>query len=78
VPAALARIIPQTEGKINGMSHEQTASHGSGKATLPFTPTEVEAFHTQDKHAATAIVGLMVGIFVLGVVLYLGVCVLAS
>jgi hypothetical protein len=41
---------------------------------LPFTPTEIEGFHQEDKMAATYIVGLMVGIFILGLVGYLGVC----
>jgi hypothetical protein len=38
-----------------------------------FTAPEIEAFQTDDKRAAAAIVGLMVGIFSLGLFLYLGV-----
>ena len=59
------------------MSHDASAHHGpsgGSMAALPFQPAEVEAFHEQDKRAATAIVGLMVGIFVMGVVGYLLVC----
>ena len=39
-----------------------------------FTPAEVEAFQADDRSAATAIVGLMAGIFTLGLIGYLGVC----
>jgi Flp pilus assembly pilin Flp len=39
-----------------------------------FTPAEVEAFRADDRSAATAIVGLMAGIFALGLIGYLGVC----
>ncbi len=59
------------------MNHHEPAHHGafgSSATTLPFAPAEVEAFHVQDKKAATAIVGLMVSIFVMGVVGYLLVC----
>ena len=59
------------------MSHDPSAHHGpsdSSPGTLPFHPAEVEAFREQDKKAATAIVGLMVGIFILGVIGYLLVC----
>jgi hypothetical protein len=47
------------------MSHEN-ASPGS----LPFDEADIEAFHNSDRHGAAAIVGLMVGIFTLGLVLY--------
>ena len=43
-------------------------------ASPPFPPETVEAFHTDDKRAAAAIVLLMCGIFTLGLFLYLGVC----
>ena len=59
------------------MNHDASAPHspsGSSPGTLPFHPAEIEAFREQDKKAATAIVGLMVGIFILGVVGYLLVC----
>ena len=39
-----------------------------------FTPSEVEAFRADDRSAATMIVGLMAGIFTLGLLGYLGVC----
>ncbi len=39
-----------------------------------FAPAEVEAFRADDRSAATAIVGLMAGIFTLGLIGYLGVC----
>ncbi len=43
-----------------------------------FTPAEVEAFQTDDGRAATAIVGLMVGIFTIGLIGYLAVCLWVS
>jgi Flp pilus assembly pilin Flp len=39
-----------------------------------FSPSEVEAFRADDRNAAAAIVGLMAGIFTLGLIGYLGVC----
>jgi hypothetical protein len=39
-----------------------------------FTPAEVEALRADDRSAATAIVGLMAGIFTLGLIGYIGVC----
>jgi hypothetical protein len=57
------------------MSHGTHADHGSGStATANFSPAEVETFHAEDRSAATAIVGLMVGIFAMGLVGYLVVC----
>lgn len=39
-----------------------------------FTPAEIEAFRADDRSAAAAIVGLMAGIFTLGLIGYFGVC----
>lgn len=49
-------------------------SHGTTQGTCPFSPAEVETLHAEDAHAGTAIVGLMLSIFVMGVVGYLLVC----
>ncbi len=45
----------------------------TGTATLsnPFTEAEIAAFREDDKKAARNFVGLMLGIFIGGVVLYL-------
>ena len=56
------------------MSHSHGSEHGAGHGKCPFPPAEVEALHKDDVHAATAIVVLMLSIFVIGVALYLGVC----
>lgn len=56
--------------RYSAMSH----SHEPGHAASPFSPTEVENLHAEDVSAGTAIVGLMLTIFVLGVVGYLLVC----
>jgi len=40
-----------------------------------FTPAEIEALRADDRSAAAAIVGLMAGIFTLGLIGYLGVCI---
>ena len=39
-----------------------------------FAPAEIEAFHADDRSAATAIVGLMAGIFIIGLLGYTAVC----
>ena len=56
----------------NCCSHDQHAhTESTGKCTTPlFAETEVAAFRADDKHTAAAIVGLMVGIFTLGLILY--------
>jgi hypothetical protein len=43
-----------------------------------FSSAEVEAFRADDRSAATAIVGLMAGIFLLGLIGYFGVCLWVS
>ena len=39
-------------------------------AASPFNDADVQQFHTEDLAAGKAVVSLMVGIFVVGVVLY--------
>lgn len=57
------------------MSHGSAPAHDStATGTTLFTPAEVDTFHADDRSAATAIVGLMVGIFTLGLIGYLLVC----
>lgn len=51
-------------------SHE----HASAPAQNLFSSAEVATFQNEDRSAATAIVALMVGIFTLGLIGYLGVC----
>ena len=50
----------------------QTSSHPS------FSASEVESFHEADRHGAAAIVGLMVGIFTLGLVMYIVVALMVN
>lgn len=47
-------------------------------ATLPFTQAEWAELRRDDWKAAAAIVGLMVGIFLTGVVLYSIVCLIVA
>ena len=56
------------------MNASHAPAHGPAAGTCPFTPAEVETLRVDDAHAGTAIVGLMTGIFILGVVGYLCVC----
>jgi hypothetical protein len=42
-------------------------------AQLHFPPAEWEALKMEDLHAARAVVGLMIGIFTIGLLLYTGV-----
>lgn len=44
------------------------AEHGSG--SLPFTPTQLDQFHADDRHGGGAVVVLMTAIFTIGLVLY--------
>jgi hypothetical protein len=46
-----------------------TESHGHAAAN-PFTDGDIQHLHAEDLAAARAVVCLMVGIFVVGVVLY--------
>ena len=48
--------------------------HSAAAGQQDFSPQEVEVFQSDDRSAATAIVGLMVGIFTLGLLGYLVVC----
>ncbi|MCI0683198.1 MAG: hypothetical protein L0Y71_13940 [Gemmataceae bacterium] len=50
--------------------HAHDHAHGH-PAPLPFTEEEIQHLHAQDLYAATVVVSLMVGIFSVGVVLYL-------
>jgi hypothetical protein len=51
-------------------------SHGHAHASasagqLPFSPEECAALHEEDKRAATHVVMLMLGVFTIGVIMYL-------
>jgi hypothetical protein len=57
------------------MTEATIPDHGAVmSATSGFSPAEIETFHSEDRSAGTAIVGLMVGIFTLGLIGYLLVC----
>lgn len=45
-------------------------AHAPAPSQTPFTPQEWDELHAQDRSAARAVCGLMLGIFVVGVVLY--------
>jgi hypothetical protein len=57
----------------NPHSPEHVTDTSSAGPVL-FPPAEVAAFQAADKKAATHIVCLMAGIFIIGVILYVGVC----
>jgi hypothetical protein len=44
--------------------------HHHSSADMPFTEAELQELHTQDYLAGQRVVGLMLGIFVIGVILY--------
>ena len=52
---------------------EHTDSH-SHAAEMPFSPAEVATFQSEDRSAATAMIGLMAGIFLIGIAIYSIVC----
>lgn len=55
---------------------EHAAEQGTPNAAgqTYFSETELQALHSEDIHAGKAVVGLMVSIFSIGLVLYIGVC----
>jgi hypothetical protein len=55
-----------------------TAPPTSAAGRCPFPAAECDVFHAQDRHAATAVVGIMITIFVLAVVGYTFVAFLAA
>ena len=50
--------------------HGHPAAHHHAPAVTPFGEAELQRLHHEDLGAATAVVSLMVGIFLVGVVLY--------
>ncbi len=54
------------------MSHAHGSASAPGKC--PFPEAEVERLHLEDRHAGTAIVVLLLSIFLTGLALYLYVC----
>jgi hypothetical protein len=55
------------------MTHDTHAVPGAAVQTV-FSPAEVEAFRREDGSAGRTVVCLLVGIFTLGLVGYIGVC----
>jgi hypothetical protein len=55
------------------MTHAISSEHGNGGAagSTLFSPAEIETFKSEDRAAGAAIVGLMAGIFTLGLIGYL-------
>jgi hypothetical protein len=53
-----------------GVQHDPHAPHGHGAVALPFSEAEWRQFRQDDLTGAKAIVGLMAGIFVVGLLLY--------
>jgi hypothetical protein len=51
-------------------SHTAQGLHSPTGAVI-FTPTEIEVFRRDDRSAAASIVGLMAGIFTIGLIGYL-------
>ena len=53
------------------MSHEEPHEHASATNKSGFSPEECAALHESDKQAAKSIVLLMIGVFTLGLLMYL-------
>jgi len=51
------------------------SEHGTSTGQPHFPAAEWEALQNEDIHAGKAVVGLMVGIFSIGLLLYIGVCI---
>jgi hypothetical protein len=53
-------------------------SHSAPAAAVPFTDSQLHAFHEDDKHAGGAVIVLMTAIFSIGLVLYSVIAVIVS
>ena len=51
--------------------HDDSAKHGHGE---PFSPQEIVFFQAEDRSAAKAIVSLMLGVFSLGLLGSIAIC----
>lgn len=51
--------------------HDDSARHGHGE---PFSPQEIDFFQAEDRSAAKAIVSLMLGVFTLGLLGSITIC----
>jgi hypothetical protein len=66
-------------GHVCGHEHEHAHDHAHVlEPEIPFSDAEWQALRTEDMKGAMAVVGLMVGIFTIGLVLYLIVALSAS
>jgi len=54
---------------------KEPGADGVANALLPFPPTEVESLHLADREAARNIVCELGGLFIVGLLLYLFVCI---
>jgi hypothetical protein len=46
------------------------AAHGTAGAAAPFRPQEIDTLHALDREAGRNIVGLLGGLFIVGLILY--------
>jgi hypothetical protein len=70
---------PHTHEPGHVCGHEHAHGHAHlHEPEIPFSDTEWQALRTEDMKGAMAVVGLMVGIFTIGLVLYLIVALSAS
>lgn len=53
--------------------HDHGHDHGTTAAQPRFTDAEWDLFQADDRQAGGAVIGLMMGIFAVGLVLYIGV-----
>jgi hypothetical protein len=57
------------------MTHTEHDHHETPPGPSPFSDQEWARFQAEDRGAGAAVVGLMTGIFLIGLVLYIGVAV---
>src|SRR5262249_39782187 len=84
-PGPDRRPEPQT-AEVSAMTTVSTPGHGdhrpaerqratsSGEHPPLFPPGELEKLHTQDRQAASFIIGIILGIVILALLLYTGIC----
>lgn len=67
-----------TSSPSTGAAATPSSAPAPAVQPLPFSEAEVQALHGDDRKAAAIIIGLMSGIFLIGITLYVIVSILAA
>ena len=70
-------MTPVASPQPHARTTPSAAHHGTPGDAPALSPAELEQRRTEDKHAAAAIVGIIVAIFTIAFVMYMVICFLA-